>query len=240
MSGMRLRPRFSLRTLLIIVAVVAVLISIPVRRATEQRHAVNEILRLGGSVTYDFESTAAKEPSAPAWLRRTIGEDYFRSVDSVNLNGMPLADDQWALLTLLPTLEGLNLAHANVSDSGLIHLRDLPSLQVLNLEATQISDDGLKYLEALPALEQLSLGDTEISDAGLQTLESMPQLTVLTVENTPNISDGGLAHLSGLKDLIILRLHDEEHKRLSPITDAGVAKTHPGGRFPHRCVGAAS
>src|SRR5215831_14436813 len=106
--------------------------------------------------------TAAKEPSAPVWLRRTIGEDYFRSVISVNLNGLPLTDDQWALLRRLPALKGLNLARcANVSDSGLSHLRELPNLLWLGLDETQITDDGLKYLKALPALEELGLGDTQ-------------------------------------------------------------------------------
>src|SRR5262249_27053327 len=138
-----------------------------------------------------------------------------------------LTDDQWALLRLLPALKGLNLARcANVSDSGMIHLRELPNLLWLGLDETQITDDGLKYLKALPALEELGLGDTQITDAGLQTLESMPRLQCLTIENTPNISDGGLAHLSGLKNLAVLRLTDKQHRRLSPITDAGVAHLH--------------
>src|SRR5262245_14191953 len=103
---MRFRPRFSLRTLLIAVAVIAVLVWILVKRATHQHNAVKAILRLGGSVYYDFQMTGAKEPSAPEWLRRTIGEDYFRSAYSVNLDGLPLTDDQWALLGLLPALKG--------------------------------------------------------------------------------------------------------------------------------------
>src|SRR5262249_391573 len=117
MLGMRFRPRFSLRTLLIAVAVVAVLIWIPVKRATEQHQAINAILRLGGSVMYDFESVRAKEPSAPAWLRRAIGEDYFRSVDEVNFNGLPFTVEEVALLKLLPSLKRLKVSSgANVSD----------------------------------------------------------------------------------------------------------------------------
>ena len=145
--------RFRLRSLLIAVAVIAVLIWIPVKRATEQRDAVNAILRLGGIVRYDFESAGSTEPSAPVWLRRLIGEDYFRRVDSVNLNDLPVTDDELALLRLLPALEKVEIRScAKVSDKGLIHLRELSNLRRLDLQGTQITDDGLKYLTALPAL----------------------------------------------------------------------------------------
>ena len=59
---------FSLRTLLIATAVIAVLLWIPIRRATRQRwQAIGEILRNGGNVRYDFQE------SAPPSLRRSCG-----------------------------------------------------------------------------------------------------------------------------------------------------------------------
>src|SRR5215471_6511645 len=108
--------RFSLRTLLAGVAIVAVLIWIPVRRAREQRQAVDEILRRGGTVRFDFEKTGATEPAGPAWLRRLLGDDYFRTVDEVFLDGLAVTDDDLKILGGLPSLERVFLRNCSKID----------------------------------------------------------------------------------------------------------------------------
>ena len=64
-----------------------------VRRAHDQRDAVESIGRKAGGVQFDWEFKDGKDvpsgrPWAPQWLVDRLGVDYFGSVTSVNLNGM--------------------------------------------------------------------------------------------------------------------------------------------------------
>lgn len=71
---------FSLRTLFILLTAFAVWLGVIAERAREQREAVKEIEASGGYVIYDWQapSGGAKQPAGPAWLRRTVGDDFFQ------------------------------------------------------------------------------------------------------------------------------------------------------------------
>src|SRR5262245_48745990 len=84
--------RFSLRGVLVAIAVIAVLLWIPIQRARNQKRAVEAIQRLGGSVEYDYRAQDLKEPPGPVWLRRLLGDDFFQSVYMIEFDGKDLAD----------------------------------------------------------------------------------------------------------------------------------------------------
>lgn len=89
--------QFSLCGLAVLLALLAVGLSIVVNRAHEKRKAVSGIVSCGGAVHYDCQSGAASagddgvveiafgsgEPDALKWLRRLLGDDYFQSLDAV-------------------------------------------------------------------------------------------------------------------------------------------------------------
>src|SRR5262245_22988051 len=91
--------RFSVRTLLVIVTVVAVVLAVPVRRAMRQREAVLAIQKLGGSLIYDYEITRGPETMMSAWLRRTLGDDYFHDVYLADFPDRPIADSDLSHLS---------------------------------------------------------------------------------------------------------------------------------------------
>jgi hypothetical protein len=119
--------RISLRTLLLVVAAIAVWLGVQVNRATNQRRAVRMVGDRGGLVHYvhqcrtrpvqlgDFYPSSAFDPTieaaGPAWLRRFLGEEYFQDVIYVNLEGHVASegDADAKLIAALPTLEYVNM-----------------------------------------------------------------------------------------------------------------------------------
>src|SRR5437868_818874 len=84
------RLRISLRTSMLVVLVVAAWLGWITHRARQQWDAVAAIREYGGSVRYDYEfvdgiPTPGREPAAPKWLRRILGDEFFREVVEVNL-----------------------------------------------------------------------------------------------------------------------------------------------------------
>jgi hypothetical protein len=151
----RLRFQYSLRSLLLMVFVVAVPCSwfaTEMKQATKQRRAVEAIRTAGGGVTYDSDSD---DPFAdeqlpyqqPAWLRKLVGDDFCGDIRCVNL-----ADTQ-------------------VTDARLVHLQGLRQLQELDLSNTQITDAGLVRLQGLTQLQWLSLWNTQVTDQGVTELQ---------------------------------------------------------------------
>lgn len=84
--------RFSLRALLIAIAIVGVWLGLESSRARKQKRAVATIESLGGRLGFDFQLDRQgswkvdPRPSAPDWLIKAIGDDYFRRVVVVNFD----------------------------------------------------------------------------------------------------------------------------------------------------------
>ena len=143
--------QFSLRTLLVLVAVVAVWLALLVNAATKQREAVAAIEALGGHVFYEHESNSPAELLGPEWLRELVGEEYFVTIIVVGLNSTKVTDAGLEHLKGLTSLQRLYLDRTNVTDAGLEHLKGLTSLQMLYLSGSHVTDEGVKKLQkALP------------------------------------------------------------------------------------------
>ena len=192
--------RFSLRTLLILTAVFAAWLGVWVDRARKQRRAVTMIEEAGGSVVYDYNYTPSRKPEGPAWLRESIGNEYFDDVLQVNLDFSRATDAALDYLSALPKMAGVGLRDARITDEGLKHLADCEQVRWLVLDRTQATDAGLVYLKQLPELQSLSLQHTRVTDAGLEHLKSIPSLTSLFLAST-KVTDTGLVQLEGLTNL---------------------------------------
>ena len=148
------------------------------KAAREQKAAIEEIERVGGHVSYDYEwwnkpFTPTPQPPWPAWIYRRLGIDYLAEVRGVNFS----EGRTEISLSGLQQLEGfshlqfLDLYGTTVADARLEHLKGLTELRWLILRGTKASDAGLENLKGLTELEFLDLSDTKVSDEGVRKLQ---------------------------------------------------------------------
>jgi hypothetical protein len=156
------RLRISLRTVLVLFALVCAIAAVASNDARRQQRAVKWIREQGGSVGYDsayFDRKSSKVVEkkllTPKWLRELIGNDYFYSVDSVDLAGKSLTD--------------------------ISPLADLPAVVRLDLSSNQISD--IKPLEEIEQLETLKLHNNRLSK--IDSLYRFGDVRFLTISENP-------------------------------------------------------
>lgn len=215
---------FSLRTLLIVTAVVALgcaLLTPLIEQKRKEREATDAIIKSGGRVVYDYQiaidgefADGAEPPPGPSLLRALLGDNFFGEV-SVCVAGPDMTDDGMEAIKAFVHLRELVLEATEITDGGMKRLGRLPELEKLNLNATRITDAGLVNLKAMTQLRELKLGSTRVTNAGLQSLSGLSQLKMLVLEGT-EVTDAGLAELIGLRQLQSLALG------YTKITDAGL------------------
>jgi hypothetical protein len=217
--------QYSLRSLMLVMLLASLGMSwfaVRMKRAQKQKHAVEEIRKLGGIVRYDYAVDTSGHwspravPPGPGWLRNLLGEDFFTTVYGVIFSPFSIGDSTLEYLEGLTQVRVLHLDVTHVSDAGLKHLRGLTQLQELGLNGTQVTDAGMEALSGLTRLQVLDLSHTQISDVGLGHLKALKQLKCLDLDGT-RITDAGLQHLNGLAQL----------QTLIPgalVTDEGVKK----------------
>jgi hypothetical protein len=224
--------QFRLGTLLLVVTVFCVWLGVQVNRANKQRRAIAEIEAARGVIHYDHDYDPAGQripdavPTAPQWLRKFLGDDYFRKAVTVSfatefygrrkLLGLSKIDDQGLrLFESLPDVETLELSHNRaVTDAGLVHLRNLKKLRILYLYDCNVTGTGLAHLEGLPALTGLDLRRTPLMHDGFLTVARLKNLVYLGLPSS--VTDDDLAALTSLTQLKQMHLEQTE------ITDAGL------------------
>ena len=209
----RRRFQFSMRSLLLLMVIVAIACSWPAE-AWKQRQLAEEIANAGGRVFYDYQldpsgrSMPTATPPGPPWLRKLGGDNLFATVTRLEVqNRSELGDTEMDAVRRFPQLQTLDLGWTKITDAGLAQLRGLAQLQELNLGGTKIGDAGLEHLQALGQLQILYLDGTKLSDAGLKNLAGLSRLQWLFLART-KIGDAGLRHLRGLTRLQGLDLGD--------------------------------
>src|SRR5687768_5828568 len=136
---------FSLRGAFLILSILCIclaILSVCAQRARNQKQAVSHVLAHGGHLRFDYEvdptghSNDKTQPQAPQWLRRTLGEEYFRKVVTVGLatghfTQPPKATDaDLAIFEKLGDVTTLELGgNPGITDAGLIHLAGLKKLR---------------------------------------------------------------------------------------------------------------
>jgi internalin A len=212
--------QFSLRTLMAVVLLVAFCMAIwivPIKnRAERQKAVVAAIIKSGGSVIYDYQlnqhanppTSVKPEPTAPAWLRGLLGDDFFTNVvvasvrtdaDLKELHGLNhlLGINHWVIGS---RGERRRSSGDGITDAGLEHLADLSELLDLDLSYTGITDAGLECIKRLKHLQTLDLSGTRITDQGLTAIRGLTGLKKLVLGDT-NVTDAGIEQLQGLSGL---------------------------------------
>jgi hypothetical protein len=250
---LRRRLRISLRVSMVAVVVLAVAMARQVNKAREQREAVAAVKKFGGWVHYDYEFvngpvkvpqgndiwmppwgklTPGRSPRAPIWLRRMLGDEYFREIAHVSLfvdiekgqahagpwNIGPAAD-VLAQLVGQSGIKTLQIGGQQATDRGMEYVGRMEGLEELIIwPAREISDAGVSHLEGLKHLKNVYIDKSRMTDEGLRTLGALPGVEHLKLSNH-HFSDAGLAHLKKASRLKTLMVGSGR----SDITDAGLA-----------------
>jgi hypothetical protein len=148
--------RFTIRTLLVLIAVLAVVLAVYVNGANRQRRAVAKLQELHVSVQYDYQLSRSNEPPGPAWLRDLLGIDYFDNVVDVG-GSARIRDKDLAILHEFPRLCMVDLSSWHVSGASLVQLCGLPELAHISLGPFNATDEALAVLGTLTQLNSLSV-----------------------------------------------------------------------------------
>ncbi|QEG33680.1 hypothetical protein [Bythopirellula goksoeyrii] len=163
------RPQFSVRTLLLVVTILAVVSAIvgrEVRRAYNELSAAKRLEKLGAEVVYDVkyicESNAITrddEARTPSLVKRLVGIEGS-SVNYVILN-----------------LQFLRQGKKNnkIKDDCMVDIASFNNLKVLDMRGTGITDAGLVHLYALTELEFILVSGTQITDNGIRRFKEFNQ-----------------------------------------------------------------
>lgn len=199
--------QFSLRSLLIITAILSVLLgwlgSI-LFRVRQQRDIVSRIESIGGKVYYDYqvagEHIKAKPPPGPKLIRLVLGDDAFARVEVVHLLEAKTKDEHLVWLTKLPELNYIILNGPDITDEGMKYVAEIAKLRGLGLFDTNVTAHGLACLNSAEHFVSLSLDGSMVNDDMLEPLNALPHLQFLQLVRT-NVTSAGLVHLSKLTQL---------------------------------------
>ena len=154
--------RFSLRTILLLVLVVAVILGYSVSRFARERRAVESILSRYGRVVYHDDAYGRVHPerTLKAWFREFVG---LRWPGEVYLEGGSITDDVLRDAVLpLRTVQAVGLTGVAVTNEGLAQLRPLKSL----VRVTCLRDSRNEHvLEALDERSYVDMHLTPLRDA---------------------------------------------------------------------------
>ena len=242
MAGL-LRRRIRVSSLMLVILAIGLWLGYRANLARDQKRAVAAVMADRGWVHYADEFamgpvkvppgnaiwkpswgalTPGKRPMAPDWLRRAIGDEYFREVAHVSIfvdiqKGMATGPNNLAvrvddLMMVLRTQSGiktLQLGGNTMTDKGLESIADLTGLRELVLWwATEITDAGVAHLGRLRRLQMLDISLSRLTDEGVRSLAVLPELEELGLQG--KFTDKSLLYLSRAGHLKSLRLHGGE------------------------------
>ena len=195
--------RFSLRSLMLAVTLVAVATALYVRFAPQWRLA-REWTARGGKVTFHDSLFGLPIPSVPG----------LRDVRSVDLSRHPITENDLAAMSQLPRLESLYLARCGLTSETLGRLGRLRHLKRLALWGTTLHDEQVTALGQLQDLEVLDIHETKVTEACLETLHRLPSLKMLKFDAA--LSD------RGIKWLTKMNIQPFDEWKLRDVSDTGL------------------
>jgi hypothetical protein len=225
------RLAFSMRAMLIGVAVIAIVLSTVGRwflGTYRQQQALRRVGAFGGGINdigvrasdprrwlyqligYDpFEGVQGLEIASDEALTAAIEQaDHFADVEVMSFgSGVTAAGyDQVRHLNKFPKLIIGEWIEEPIDSQGLQHLGKWTNVRYLFFNGCpNVTDKGLEHLVKLPNLDRLALvnegGGMSISDAGLAYVGLMKNLKVLMILGMPQVTDAGLISLHGLPKL---------------------------------------
>jgi len=195
-----LRFRWSLKFVLLVVAVICLYLAIAVNRGRDQLKAVQHVKNLGGRVAY------SEFPGVQSTIARWISKEFVYDISSVDLACTKATDsDVQLVIRAFPQLVGLDLEGTRITDDVCCEIAKCSTLQDLSLRDTRLHGTQLDALQKCPKLWTLDLSETSVNGEALQHVATISSLRVLKLEYT-TVTNNSLIPLKHLKHLYHLRL----------------------------------
>lgn len=221
----KLKLRFGLRTLLVLIVLVAIPCALFGRRLRAS-YLSSQLTRLTSS---DRVMTVADKKYFRWGLEAADGADQltFWEVDwewrdlidadlqllkYLKLEGEHIRDQDVTTIGIQDHLTKLVLADTSVTDETIRRLQGCTKLEILSLYGSQhVRGDGFEAIEKLGSIKVLELSHTGVVDSSLIHLSRMPNLIRLDLGHT-QITDKGVCNLKGAANLQSLWLNDTHIK----------------------------
>ena len=143
-----------------------------------------QLVQMPGLTSLDLSGTRISDRGLRA-LRTA------RDITSLNLAFAELITDEGtSALRGWKKLRRLSLRGTRITDNTLEAVSMIPTLEALDVGYAQLTDAGLDHLTSLTGLREISLGGNKLTDAGLQFLRRMPQVTLLDVSGSQRTDSG--------------------------------------------------
>ena len=190
--------RFSLRTLLIVMCAFGLVLGWlgnVLIRVREQRSVLAKLRSLDGKLLDSngllFEARPLTESE---WTRWPLDDDLIARLPGVSLEKPNLRDADLTVLAELPGLQSLMIKDGpGVTDNSLKHLTRASKLCNLALFNTHVTAGGMSQLPAKDSIQVLWLGGSALTDESLAHLDELPSLRMLTIGDSPSVTDAGMA-----------------------------------------------
>lgn len=219
----RRRWRFSLRGLLVLVLISAVIfagLGWRWRRAQRQAAIVEALRKTGvAHVMYDYEVHTSDEGDlgrvtiVPQWLRRVLGEDFFSDVHDVTIGPASRVatqpPDGWK-----PPLGGRAVSESQCRRALRI-AASLTQIRSLYIQDAVVRQEALEQLTCWEQLSDLRIDGCDVRDEDLAPLSRAVNVRSLHLHRQP-IGDAALVHLRPMRKLNALGLG------LTDVTDKGL------------------
>jgi len=208
--------KFSLRSFLLLVTIVACCIGPYLMELRNRRIAVNRVRSLGGSILYEFQMDSSTgsyiqgperyeiTPSGPTWLKSLVGAEVFNTPVNVDLSSTAIKDADLSILRHMPELRFVGLEQTRITDAGLRHLIQLENLRIVYLQFAEVTEKGVEELRLrLPNVEiQYEIEPIAENGWGIRNWRVQPETTRLGIQSFRGdvrvIHPGSPADLAGM------------------------------------------
>ncbi|MBX3253360.1 MAG: chitobiase/beta-hexosaminidase C-terminal domain-containing protein [Chitinophagaceae bacterium] len=139
--------------------------------------------RLISKLSRESPALAVKMYNSVAYTKEKLEELLVlkTQVVSLDLNKLPVKDDDLKIIARFQNLRRLNLNFTDITGAGLMELNALKHLRNLYLSGAKVNYNGLKSLQAMPKLQQLAIWSNPLTEAELETLQKEnPKITFIT------------------------------------------------------------
>lgn len=223
MLAKRWQFRFSLRSMFVLMTVVAIVLGLfgsELYRARMQRDALDSIeAELGGMVQADYRMGWLGDGQFAGLFCIWIHSDWGCRTRNLSIS----ADTQRTRLTAqnarslgnVSSLEGLQLIGLDLTQSELAALSQMPHLRRLSLVGCSLSEDAVEHIAKCESLEHLELYNCGLTGMELHPLSELTSVMVLDLSRNPLV-DVGLESIGKMKNLSSLDLDN------TLITDDGL------------------
>ncbi|MGN6437642.1 MAG: c-type cytochrome domain-containing protein [Agriterribacter sp.] len=153
----------------------------PARQELVQQLNNND--RLVSTLAKESPALAVKLYNSTTYTTKKLEEllPVKTQIVSLDLNKLPVKDDDLKLVAQFENLRRLNLNFTNITGSGLKELNKLAHLRNLYLSGTKTNYSSLKDLKNIPELQQVAVWNNPLTAAETENLQKEnPQITFIT------------------------------------------------------------